>query len=468
MDFEQLHQDIPQFLVSKGLLSQNQVTKILEYQCRLPPGQYMPFTQIVMDFGYLEENQLKAVLGESYAQAQDPVGQILVQQGLVSLEQLKQALEILNTFPRSHVVDILIDMGFTSLADVSQAISKHQLTQSKRLQSLSPVYEAPVESVSEADAVQQTEDLLSPEPAEQPVSASEQVAVHLPLGRQLIARGYLSEDELRDAIEYQQRLPKVMYKPLGEILVSLGYISDEQLQEILLMQSEQQQPRPKIGEILMRSGLIEEWQLSHALSLQFSAEHGQKKLGTLLVELGYASRDEIEGALSRFYQQQKPAAASHPDLSQPLVASPAPSPPTPAISSASPVSAAPGHLPLGQMLVTKGYITEPQLNEALALQQRQSAADYQPLGDILVLKGYLTEAQLQEALNEQPGFVREPLGQILIQQGLIEEWQLAHALCIQFETPEEGRQNLGTILTTLGYVSQPEIEAAILKHFRRR
>ncbi|MBF2054718.1 MAG: hypothetical protein IGS03_14830 [Candidatus Sericytochromatia bacterium] len=454
--------------MSKGLLSQNQVTKILEYQCRLPPGQYMPFTQIAMDFGYLEEDQLKAVLGTSYAQAQDPVGQILVQQGLVSLEQLKQALEVLNTFPRSHVVDILIDMGFTSLAEVSQAISKHQLTQIKRLQSLSPVYDGPVEPVSEASTKQNAEESSVVEPVPESAPAAEQVAVHLPLGRQLIARGYLSEDELRDAIEYQQRLPKVMYKPLGEILVSLGYINEEQLQEILLMQSEQQQPRPKMGEILIRSGLIEEWQLSHALSLQFSAEHAQKKLGTLLVELGYASRDEIEGALSRFYQKQQPASAGHADLTPPPRVS------RPAASKSSnpaflpPASASPAHLPIGQMLMAKGYITEPQLNDALASQQKQSAADYMPLGDILVLKGYLTEAQLQEALSEQPDFVREPLGQILIQQGLIEEWQLAHALCIQFETPEEGRQNLGTILTTLGYVSQPEIEAAILTHFRRR
>jgi len=456
MDQDQQHQSITNILVSRGFLTQNQVTKVLEYQCRLPPGQYMSFTQIVVEFEYMTEAGLKAALGDLYDKAQDPVGQILVQQGLVSMDQLKQALEVLNTFPRSHVVDILIDMGFATLADVGQAISRYQVQQTQRLRALAPV------DISEASAEESAsagEPALTDEPPSPEQVAVEQAAVHLPLGRQLIAQGYLTEDELRDAIEYQQRLPKVMYKPLGEILVSLGYINEQQLQPILAMQAANQQARPRIGEILIQSGLIAEWQLSHALSLQFSPEHGRKKLGSLLVELGYASRDEIEGALTR-YAQKSPQPTGFPTLSTEPEPVPAPKP--------APVqSAEPQHVPLGQILTRLGYITEAQLDQALT-QQSQLSAEYKPLGDILVLMGYLTEEQLQDALAQQPGFGREPMGQILIRQGVIEEWQLSHALCAQFEAPESERRNLGAVLVTLGYATQEQIEAAILGHFRQR
>ncbi|MGV3525905.1 MAG: hypothetical protein ACO1RX_16900 [Candidatus Sericytochromatia bacterium] len=423
-------------LISKGLLTQNQITKALEYQCRLPPGQFQPLSRILLEFEYITEAQLRDALGEDYLQNQDPIGQILVEQGLVSLEQLNQALEILNSFPLNHVADVLVDMGFATRVEVEQAISRHQVSQSERLhQAISPVLEPHVPA-AEAPA----ETFSAPSPVEQAV-------VHLPLGRKLIAKGYLSEDELRDAIEYQQRLPRVMHKPIGEILVQMGYLTAEQLKEVL----SQEAPRgthSRIGELLIRAGLIEEWQLAHALSLQFSPAHAQKKLGSLLVELGYAQRDEIEGVLARHYREQ-------------------PAPPVPEARDPIPAPAPAPHRPLGQVLVEKGYITPDQLSEALA-HQGQLATEYKPLGDILVLMGYLSEAQLQESLAEQPRFGHEPIGQILLKQGLIAEWQLSHALCMQFDPARRERINLGAVLVELGYATQEEIEEAVLNHFRQR
>lgn len=447
-----------QKLVNRGVLTQNQLTKALEYQCRLPPGQFMPLVQILLEFEYVTADQLRITLGEDYLQQQDPIGRILVDQGIVSAQQLEQAMQVLNSFSRSHVTDILIDLGLVTRADIERAISLHQIEVSQRLNqpkgSLTPVGPAPIID-SEPELPAEPAAPMPQEPARpQHSKAVEQAAVHLPLGRQLIARGFITEDELRDAIEYQQRLPRVMYRQIGEILVQLGYISEGQLKEALAAQPPQ--GRSRIGEILIQEGLIEDWQLAHALSLQFSPQHGHKKLGQLLVELDYAQRDEIEGVLARHYRANTPAPAAPP-----------PAPAFTPFKPAAPQPADPIYKPLGQMLIEKGYITRVQLDEALA-QHAGKADSYMPLGDILVLKGYLSEAQLQECLAEQPEFKREPIGRILIRQGLLEEWQLSHALCMQFDPVSGAKRNLGAILVESGYCTQEQIEAAVLRDLRQK
>ncbi|MEZ0369901.1 MAG: hypothetical protein ACAI44_12515, partial [Candidatus Sericytochromatia bacterium] len=262
-------QSAAQRLVSKGVLTHNQLTKALEYQCRLPPGQFMPLLKILLEFEYVTEDQLRVTLGDDYLQQQDPIGRILVEQGIVSSQQLEQALQVLNSFSRSHVTDILIDLGLVTRSDIERAISLHQIEVSQQLNQPTSTLRPRTQEVPDAD---EADEDLPPEPAptvpeSEPSRPSivEQTAVHLPLGRQLIARGFLNEDELRDAIEYQQRLPKVMHRPIGEILVMLGYITEAQLKETLA--SQPTQGRSRIGELLIKAGLIEDWQLAHALSL---------------------------------------------------------------------------------------------------------------------------------------------------------------------------------------------------------
>lgn len=449
------HLSAAQQLIAQELLTQNQLTKALEYQCRLPPGQYLPLLQVILEFEFVTEQQLIDALGEDYLHQQDPVGRILVEQGIVSAQQLEQALEILNSFSRQHVADIFIDLGFVTREEIEQAISRHQIEISQGLKqqrpSLIPTTEHQTSHDISAPDPDASEAAPPPKPdasAPVPTNKLDHAVIHLPLGRQLIAKGLISEHELRDALEYQQRLPRVMHRPIGEILVMLGYIDEEQLKEALSAQPPQ--GRSRIGELLIAEGLIEEWQLAHALSLQFSPEHAHKKLGTLLVELGYAKRDEIEGTLARHYRDQAPV-------------------PTPEIAPAQPVSLVPEtpHVPLGQILLNKGFITQAQLDEALSQQSRLSS-EYRPLGDILILMGYINEFQLQEALSEQPGFKREPIGQILVRQGLLEEWQLSHALCLQFDPQTGERRNLGSILVQLGYATQEAIEAAVLQDLRQK
>jgi hypothetical protein len=72
-------------------------------------------------------------------------------------------------------------------------------------------------------------------------------------------------------------------------------------------------------------------------------------------------------------------------------------PPAPELE---PLQEAPRRLPLGELLIEKGLLTEPDLILALAHQRH----DGRPLGQILISMGVLTEQELARTLAEQHGF----------------------------------------------------------------
>lgn len=87
-----------------------------------------------------------------------------------------------------------------------------------------------------------------------------------------------------------RRLPP--FEPrLGEVLIRYGYLTEEQLQEALDIQ------RMKLGEVLVDSGHITRAQLTHALLDQQRNAH--RKLGDILRDLGYATVQDIGWGLSR-------------------------------------------------------------------------------------------------------------------------------------------------------------------------
>ncbi|MFQ8581250.1 MAG: hypothetical protein ACLSA6_01305 [Holdemania massiliensis] len=56
------------------------------------------------------------------------------------------------------------------------------------------------------------------------------------------------------------------------------------------------------------------------------------------------------------------------------------------------------NLPIGQLLLEQGYITEDQLNKALAYQKTHPG---NRLGDVLIELGYITEEKKLKALSVQ-------------------------------------------------------------------
>lgn len=460
------HISLARTLVDKGLLSQSQITNVLEYQCRLPPGQYMSFTEIVIAFEYLTEADFVHILGDHYYTIKDPISQILIEQGLVSYEQLEQALTVLDSFSREHVAEVLIDMGFATAQNIEQAISKHQLAQSQQLKSpddsqlksrLAEAFGKQGLDGFSASVSEEASVPLSPPPSQvkqehtfTPLLKPTE-NLHLPLGRKLIAAGHLTESELQDALDYQQRLPHVMHKPLGEILVQMGYLSAELLQTALAQEKKQSlgAPSQRVGDILTQAGVVQEWQLAHALRLQFTPAHADQRLGEILVNMGYATRDKIEAALSAHYRPESSTSASSVEPTTPTT-----------LPAEGLMHFKENHRPLGQLLVEREYITAEQLQAALLI-QKELADEYTPLGDVLVMQGHLTEAQLQEVLAVQGRFQRKPLGQILVDMGCLEEWQLSYALCVQHNAPPEKHIMLGDVLLAMQYITPEQLQVAL-------
>jgi hypothetical protein len=75
---------------------------------------------------------------------------------------------------------------------------------------------------------------------------------------------------------------------LGKLLLQDGYLSKEELEEAL------DEQKLRIGEILVLSGRLSEKQLAESLERQ---KQVSKKLGEVLIELGFSTQKEVDWAL---------------------------------------------------------------------------------------------------------------------------------------------------------------------------
>ena len=270
---------IDKILLEKGLITPEQLTVALQYQARLPVGQSMSLAEVLVALEYVSEAQIKDALGEK-PPAEDVLVQMLIKEGLIQENQLADAVKTRESQTESkRLGTVLLEMGYTTREMIETALKHYYLTHPN------PAETAPPPPV-------QTARVTGPLEEE-----------HVPLGQQLVRQGLINQEELEHALDYQQRLPRILHKPIGEILIMLGYLSQTQLDQVLREKPPQNQL--SLGDILVKTGIIQQWQLSHAMSLKDQPEHAHKKLGMLLVELGYARRPEIEGALKEYYARQQ-------------------------------------------------------------------------------------------------------------------------------------------------------------------
>lgn len=117
-----------------------------------------------------------------------------------------------------------------------------------------------------------------------------------------------------------------------------------------------EQQTQALARVLLLEGLLTENQLRYALELQQQAAE-KKRLGDVLVDLGYLTKRQLR-EIARKYNLR---------------------------------------VPVGQILIENGLISEQQLEQALQEQQLRP----QPLGEILIAKGWITEEQLAQALSRQ-------------------------------------------------------------------
>jgi len=132
------------------------------------------------------------------------------------------------------------------------------------------------------------------------------------LGNMAIRRGLMTAEQLRAALAEQGRDlrgGKAHPRPLGIILVAKGYLTDEQLLSLLEEQKSKTQEMETtkkqdslLGRILVQKGQISAAQLNECLGIQASAmEEGEEdvpRLGALLIKKGYVTPSAIMHALA--------------------------------------------------------------------------------------------------------------------------------------------------------------------------
>jgi type II secretory ATPase GspE/PulE/Tfp pilus assembly ATPase PilB-like protein len=114
-------------------------------------------------------------------------------------------------------------------------------------------------------------------------------------------------------------------------------------------------------------------------------------------------------------------------------------------------------VPLGELLVQEGRLSESQLSQGLAVQR----ASRPPLGTILVQQGAVDAAALEAAALQQPRR-RLRIGEILVEAGLVSKEAVERALG---EQRKHVGKRLGEVLVELGLVSEIDVARTLSKKF---
>ncbi len=109
------------------------------------------------------------------------------------------------------------------------------------------------------------------------------------LGEMLVENGLLTEIQLLEALQTQNRERKL----LGEIIVQQGYTTKEKLDAALARQY-----GSKLGEILINKGLITFDQLLQSFEEQ---KNSSKSVGEILIDQGFVKESDLMEGLSKQY-----------------------------------------------------------------------------------------------------------------------------------------------------------------------
>jgi hypothetical protein len=180
-------------------------------------------------------------------------------------------------------------------------------------------------------------------------------------------------------------------------------------------------PWRQLGELLVTEGLLTEDELEQALAEQ--ARSG-RLLGQILVANSYLSAFSLARVLSEQHGVELSPKEG------------APTPPAPLVSQ--PEQA---WRPLGKLLVDLEFLTESQLERALAVQGEEGGR----LGEILVSRGLLSGGELARALAEQHG----------VELAVQDESELKTV--VRSSTPEEPRYKLFEVIFEPGYQRRTEL-----------
>lgn len=240
--------ELLQLLLQLQLITRDQVTEALAYQCRLPPSQSQSLRDILVDLEFVSEAALHQAEQSFYTPA-----------------------DLRDSFQRA-MDDIL------NQADLLQQQSAPVVPEPPRTR---PVGHAPLPPPTQQQA---SPPPASPVPQASPPAAPAKAKPIVPPGSGIQAAG-----------AFARRSP-------ASQVGGWGAASAPQAQPVI--PPAPTAPAPQLGQILIQQKVLEEWQLMHALSLQ-QATAPRPRLGTLLVKLGYADQPTVARALSLQVQSRQ-------------------------------------------------------------------------------------------------------------------------------------------------------------------
>lgn len=197
----------------------------------------------------------------------------------------------------------------------------------------------------------------------------EKVFNGLKLGQFLRFGNFISKLSLKKALERQTKTNEM----LGKILVDMGVLDPLELKAVLEINKNLRNIedalnlsaglRKKLGELLLQAGKITNQQLEASLRIQ---QKTGEKLGQIISRLGFVSKEQLNAIL--LFQRNQ-----------------------------STIPHGVNNLRLGQLLVSKGLITNEQLESALKAQK----ISQKRIGDILIQYGYITHSTLSKFISLQ-------------------------------------------------------------------
>lgn len=207
-----------------------------------------------------------------------------------------------------------------------------------------------------------------------------------PIGQILLDGGFIVRQDLELALEVQKHSNEL----LGQVLVNMGIVEQGDLDAALSIQAHLSSLddavrtvagiRKMLGSLLILTGRVTAEQIDFALEEQRTTG---EKLGDILIQMGLITPPEIHSVLKFQENQHSPASAGSP-------------------------------LRLGEILVSAGYISRDQLNDALAKQEATS----KKLGEVLVDEGYAHLHQVNRGIHIQRKLMRAVLVAVVALAGI--------------------------------------------------
>jgi hypothetical protein len=220
-------ENIGTLLIKEGKLTHEQLTEVLEYQCRLASSQMMSLEEILLSFEYATEADVQALKGT-------------------------QSQTIAAPEPSSYFQDFGLPAEEKPLAMSSRKKLGQILIEERWL-----------------DDWQLTHALLS---QKEPGNQNKQI------GKILVEMGYLGQEKLSRALSIQlsgvsvDKGPLIAAKlpapKLGELLIKAGVIQEWQLLHALTLQKENTDKKTGLGTILVRLGYAPKEAVAKVLDLQ--------------------------------------------------------------------------------------------------------------------------------------------------------------------------------------------------------